>query len=123
MRGGEPVQHGVALDGSEAALKALTAGVDMDMQSDLYNTKLPELVRSGRLKMEVIDQAVTRVLRLKVAIGLFERPYTDEKSIASRMLTPEHVELARQAAEESFVLLKNDPVNTFTPTTSWTSGR
>ena len=123
MRGGEPVQHGVALDGSEAALKALTAGVDMDMQSNLYDTKLPELVQSGRLKMEVIDQAVARVLRLKFALGLFERPYTDEKSIASRMLTPEHVELARQAAEESFVLLKNDPVNTFTPTTSWTSGR
>ena len=108
---GELVQHGVALDGREAALKALTAGVDMDMQSNLYDTKLPELVQSGRLKMEVIDQAVTRVLRLKFALGLFERPYTDEKLNASRMLTPEHLEIARQAAEESFVLLKNDPVN------------
>ncbi|MGO9107687.1 MAG: beta-glucosidase BglX [Thermoguttaceae bacterium] len=108
---GELVQHGVALDGREAALKALTAGVDLDMQSNLYNTKLPELLHSGRLKMEVIDQAVTRVLRLKVALGLFERPYTDEKPGASRMLTPEHLEIARQAAEESFVLLKNDSVN------------
>ena len=108
---GELVQHGVALDGSEAALKALTAGVDMDMQSNLYDTKLPELVQSGRLEMEVIDQSVARVLRVKFALGLFERPYTDERSSASRMLTPEHVELARQAAEESFVLLKNDPVN------------
>ena len=61
---GELVQHGVALDGREAALKAITAGVDMDMQSNLYDTKLPELVQSGRLKMEVIDQSVTRVLRV-----------------------------------------------------------
>ena len=82
---GELVAHGVALDGREAALKALTAGVDMDMQSNLYDTKLPELVGhhvpmvGGRLKMEVIDQAVTRVLRVKFALGLFERPYTDEK--------------------------------------------
>ncbi len=110
-------QHGVALDGREAALKALTAGVDMDMQSNLYDTKLPELVGhhvpmvGGRLKMDVIDQAVTRVLRVKFALGLFERPYTDEKPGSSRMLTPEHLELARQAAEESFVLLKNDAVH------------
>ncbi len=108
---GELIQHGVALDGREAAWKAFTAGVDMDMQSNLYGTKLPELLRSGRLKMELIDQAVARVLRVKFALGLFERPYTDEKLSATRILTPEHIELARQAAEESFVLLKNDPVH------------
>ncbi len=108
---GELVQHGVALDGRAAALKALTAGVDMDMQSNLYNTKLPALLQSGRLKIEVVDRAVVRVLRLKIALGLFERPYTDEKASAARMLTPEHLAVARQAAEESFVLLKNDPVN------------
>ena len=117
---GELVQHGVALDGREAALKAITAGVDMDMQSGLYDTVLPELVESGRLKMEVIDRAVARVLRIKFALGLFERPYTDEKQSTSPMAalaagtaTPrraEHTELARRAAEESFVLLKNEPV-------------
>ena len=107
---GELVQHGVALDGREAAFKALTAGVDMDMQSNLYATHLPELVRSGRLKMEAIDRAVTRVLRVKFALGLFERPYTDEKLHAAATLKPEHLEIARQAAEASFVLLKNDPV-------------
>ena len=61
--------------------------------------------------MDVIDQAVTRVLRLKFALGLFERPYTDEKPPAATMLTLAHFEIARRAAEESFVLLKNDPVN------------
>ena len=108
---GELIQHGVALDGREAAWKAFAAGVDMDMQSNLYGTKLPELLRSGRLKMELVDQAVARVLRVKFALGLFERPYTDEKLSATRILTREHIELARQAAEESFVLLKNDPVH------------
>ncbi len=107
---GELVQHGVALDGREAAFKALTAGVDMDMQSNLYATQLPELVRSGRLTMEAIDRAVTRVLRVKFALDLFERPYTDEKLHAATTLKPEHLEIARQAAEASFVLLKNDPV-------------
>jgi len=107
---GELVQHGVALDGREAGLKAITAGVDMDMQSGLYDTVLPELVQSGRLKVEVIDQAVARVLRIKFALGLFEHPYTDEKQSAAKTLANEYVELARQAAEESFVLLKNDAV-------------
>ena len=108
---GELLQHGVALDGRQAAWKAITAGVDMDMQSNLYSTELPKLVHSGRLKIEVIDQAVARVLRLKLALGLFQQPYTDEKVNASRMLAAEHLQLARQAAEESCVLLKNDPVN------------
>jgi beta-glucosidase len=108
---GELVQHGVALDGREAALKAITAGVDMDMQSGLYDTVLPELVQSGRLKIEVIDRAVTRILRIKFALRLFERPYTDEIQSAARAIKTDHTELARRAAEESFVLLKNDPVN------------
>ena len=108
---GELVSHGIALDGRAAALKAVTAGVDMDMQGNLYNTKLPELVQAGQLKRDVIDEAVTRVLRLKFALGLFEHPYTDEKLSASVMVRPAHLELARQAAEESFVLLKNEPVN------------
>jgi beta-glucosidase len=108
---GELVQHGIAIDGREAAFKAFTAGVDMDMQSNLYDTKLAELVESGRLKIEAIDRSVARVLRLKCALGLFERPYTDESLSGARTVKPEHVALAWQAAEESFVLLKNDLVH------------
>ncbi len=106
----ELIAHGVALDGDDAALKALNSGVDMDMASSLYNTKGEELVKSGRLKMSVIDAAVTRVLRLKFALGLFGKPYTDETLSPKVMMTQEHLDLARRAAEESFVLLKNDEV-------------
>lgn len=109
---GELIDHGIALDGGEAARKALVSGVDMDMVSGLYTTKLAGLVASGQLKPEVIDEAVTRVLRTKFALGLFERPYTNEALAASVLLNPAHLETARTAAEESFVLLKNDPPTT-----------
>jgi beta-glucosidase len=118
---GELIQHGVALDGREAALKAITAGVDMDMQSGLFDTVLPELVESGKLKIDVIDRSVMRVLRIKFALGLFERPYTEDSRVGvSPAESPsktalgaalEHLELAERAAEESFVLLKNNNVN------------
>jgi len=106
---GELQEQGVALDGDEAARKAVTAGVDMDMQSGLYITKLAGLVKSGKLKMQVIDEAVRRILRIKFALGLFEHPYTNEMTPTTP--APDYAGTARQAAEESFVLLKNDPVN------------
>ena len=107
---GELIQHGIALDGAEAAFKGLTAGVDMDMQANLYNQHLAVLVESGKLDVAVIDESVRRLLRLKFALGLFENPYTDEGRSASVILKESHLELARRAAEESFVLLKNDAV-------------
>lgn len=106
----ELINHGVALDGADAAAKALHSGVDMDMASNLYNTQGTALVKSGRLKMKDIDTAVERVLRLKFALGLFENPYTDETLEPKVTRTPQHIALARRAAEESFVLLKNEPV-------------
>jgi beta-glucosidase len=106
---GELLAQGVALNGSQAAFKALTAGVDMDMEGTVYITKLADLVQNGLLKIEVIDEAVRRILRFKFALGLFERPYTDETPGAEVSLKPEYLALARRAAEESFVLLKNDP--------------
>jgi beta-glucosidase len=104
---GELIKHGVALDGATASLKALTAGVEMDMEAHLYGPEVPRLVREGKLSEAVVNEAVRRVLRVKFALGLFENPYVDEKA-ASYAATPQKRELARRMAEESFVLLKNE---------------
>ena len=97
--------HGIALDGATAAAKALNAGVDIDMMSHLYDTQLPALVKSGRVSMATIDEAVRRVLRLKFALGLFEHPFTTGPEVTNAV--PDHRPLARRGAQESFVLLKN----------------
>src|SRR3984893_15427151 len=76
---GELLKHGIAGDGATAARKALTAGVDMDMESNLYHARLAALVDSGQVPMPVLDEAVRRVLRVKYAMGLFEHPYAEEK--------------------------------------------
>ena len=104
----ELINHGVALDGKTAAAKALNAGVDIDMMSHLYDTELPKLLKSGIVSMAVLDEAVRRVLRLKFALGLFEQPFTKGTEVTGAV--PEHRPLARRAAEESFVLLKNGNV-------------
>ena len=106
----ELIPHGIANDGATAARKALLAGVDMDMVSSLYHDHLAKLVRSGEVPETAVDEAVRRVLRVKIALGLFELPYTDETKEAGAMLHPDSVALARTAAEESFVLLKNASV-------------
>jgi beta-glucosidase len=102
----ELINHGVASTGAIAARKALNAGVDMDMESDLYRTRLAALVQSKALDGSVIDEAVRRVLRVKFALGLFEHPYADEKKPAY-VATPEKRAVARKAAEETLVLLQN----------------
>lgn len=107
----ELIPQGVALDGATAARKAANAGVDMDMESNLYRTELPALVRSGAIPQSVLDEAVRRILRVKFALGLFEHPYTDENNDDARPIPPASLELARTAAEQSFVLLKNAPIN------------
>ncbi len=105
----ELIHHGVALDAATAAEKAINAGVDVDMMSHLYDTQLPALIRSGRVPMSVVDEAVRRVLRVKFALGLFEHPYADVPEITAAV--PEHRPMVLQAAEESFVLLENKQVN------------
>ena len=105
----ELIHHGVAIDRETAALKGFMAGVDLDMASSVYHDHLAELVKSGQVPEARIDESVRNVLRLKFALGLFERPYADESREAAAMLRPEGVSLARKAAERSFVLLKNSP--------------
>lgn len=104
---GELVQHGVARDLREAARLSILAGVDIDLDSGAYTKYLAHLVEDGSVPVEVVDDAVRRVLRLKFCLGLFEHPYTDESLAAKYILTPEAQDLARQVAQESMVLLKN----------------
>jgi beta-glucosidase len=106
----ELMAHGIAEDGATAAQKALQAGVDMDMVSNLYHRNLLQLVASGRLPQAEIDEAVRRVLRVKFAMGLFEHPYADENKEAAAMLRPENRAVAKAAGIRSLVLLRNEAV-------------
>lgn len=101
------VDHGVAANAHEAALLAILAGVDMDMIDDSYLT-LAQAVKDGRLREEVIDTAVGRVLAAKFALGLFENPYGDAAREKAAWLSPEHLKAAREIAQKSIVLLRNE---------------
>ena len=105
----ELTNHGIALDAATATRKALLAGVDVDMMSHFYDTQLPGLIRSGQVPMSAVDEAVRRVLRVKFALGIFEHPYATGTEVTAAV--PEHRPLVRRAAEESFVLLQNNPLN------------
>ncbi len=102
------IDHGVAEDEQAAAVIAATAGVDMEMVSSSYIDHLDELVRKGKFPLSIIDEAVSRILRVKFRAGLFENPYTDVAIAPKVMLADEHLEIARQMARESMVLLKNE---------------
>jgi beta-glucosidase len=103
----ELINHGIG-DGPTVARKALEAGVDMDMEGYLFGTVIAPQVRAGKIPESVVDEAVRRVLRVKFALGLFEHPYAPEGP--AYKVTPELRATARQVAEETFVLLKNDPL-------------
>jgi beta-glucosidase len=105
----ELIPHGIANDPATAARKAFLSGVEMDMVSSFYHDTLANLVRSGQVSEADLNAAVRDVLRVKLALGLFEHPYADETHEASAMLQPESVALSRTVAEHSFVLLKNSP--------------
>ncbi|MCU1305075.1 MAG: beta-glucosidase [Candidatus Sulfotelmatobacter sp.] len=104
----ETIPHGIALDGRVAARKSILAGLDVDLEGNMYSRYLAELVRSGDVPEAAVDQAARRVLRIKFALGLFDHPYTPEPAGTGKPeLDPAHIEFARTAAERSFVLLKN----------------
>ncbi len=105
---GETIAHGIAVDGKTAARKAILAGLDIDLESNLFSPYLAELVRSGAVPESAVDQAARRMLRIKFALGLFEHPYTPEPQADGKpQLDPADVQFARRVAERSFVLLKN----------------
>jgi beta-glucosidase len=103
----ELINHSIG-DGPTVARKALEAGVDIDMEGNLYGTTIAAQVRSGKIPESVVDEAVRRVLRVKFALGLFDHPYTTDGPVYDA--TPERRAAARKVAEETFVLLKNEPV-------------
>ncbi|WP_210493292.1 beta-glucosidase BglX [Microvirga antarctica] len=114
----ELLGHGIAADGAEASRKALLAGVDMDMMGQLYIKHVPTEVRAGRIPEAVVDEAVRRVLRTKVRLGLFEKPDIDPTRVDSIFPTAESRQAAREVARETMVLLKNrDAVLPIAPTT------
>ena len=105
----ECVIHGIAADNADAGRQAAIAGLDIDMGTDIYRNHLADSVREGLVDESVIDDAVRRILRVKKWLGLFEHPYVPEELMHRYDTLPaEHVELAREAAEKSIVLLKND---------------
>lgn len=106
----EMVVHGYANDLPDAAAKAITAGSDMDMESSAYASSLAHLVRSGRVDVKLVDDAVRRVLTKKFELGLFDDPYrfSDPAREKAALADPRHRAAARRIAAESMVLLKND---------------
>jgi beta-glucosidase len=102
------VTQGFARDGRDAAFRALSAGVDMDMASNTYRQHLAGLVEDGTLKVDDIEAAVRPILAIKVRMGLFEQPYADESKLAQVVALPEHRKEARLAAQRSMVLLRNE---------------
>ena len=101
------IPDGVAADDAEAARKGLTAGVDMEMHSGVYGAQLPKLIESGKVPQSAVDEAVRRVLRVKIALGLFEHPYADEAKAAAAPDAAARA-AARAAGVRSLVLLKNE---------------
>jgi beta-glucosidase len=104
----ELINQGVAATPAEAARRALEAGVDMDMVGGTYQQELAHLVRDGVISEKTVDEAVRRVLRVKLRLGLFEHPYTDPARSREAAPSKESLELALEDAREAVVLLKNE---------------
>ena len=106
----EMIPHGFAKDGAEATAKAVIAGSDMDMESHLYVVELVKLVKEGKVKEALVDDAVRRILRVKFELGLFDDPYKycDEKREKATLGSKANNEAVLNMAKKSIVLLKNE---------------
>ena len=106
---GEMIPHGFAKDNKDAALKAIIAGSDMDMESRSYINHLADLVKEGKVDIKLIDDAVRRILTKKYELGLFDNPYKfcDENREKEQTNNLEHRKFAREIGAKSIVLLKN----------------
>lgn len=108
----EMIPHGYAADEKEAALKAGLAGLDMEMTSTAYSDHLEQLLKEGLLDTKALDEMVRNILRIKFKMNLFESPHFENEEIA---YLPEHLDVAKAAALESMVLLKNNEVLPINP--------
>lgn len=106
---GEMVAHGYVKDNKDAALAAISAGSDMDMESNAYRNNLAQLVAENKVPLPLVDDAVRRVLRKKFELGLFDDPYrfSDPQREKTVLNNPLHRQAAREMAAKSIVLLKN----------------
>ena len=106
----EMIAHGYAEAEKDAAHKAVEAGADIDMMTSAYAANLKRLVEEKKIDEALIDEAAFRILELKNKLGLFENPYkdADAKAQGQVRLCSEHRALAREAAQKTCVLLKND---------------
>jgi beta-glucosidase len=102
--------HGYAVDESDAAVRAFSAGVNMEMAmgKSAYGESLPQAFRNGKITVVQLNEAVRPILETKIRLGLFENPYVDESKAQVVLHDPAHREEARQAAEKSAVLLRNE---------------
>ncbi|MFV8375705.1 beta-glucosidase BglX [Flavobacterium sp. LB1P71] len=106
----EMIAHGFAKDGAEATQKAVISGSDMDMESYLYVVELANLVKTGKVKEALVDDAVRRILRVKFELGLFDDPYKycDEKREKATIGSKANIAGVLDMAKKSIVLLKNE---------------
>ena len=107
---GEMVKHGYVKDDYEAAIAAVLAGTDMDMESRAYKNHLAQLVKQKKVSPAVIDDAVKRILKKKFELGLFDDPYkfSNAQREQQALNNPDHKKFAREIAKKSIVLLKNE---------------
>ncbi|MBL0182652.1 MAG: beta-glucosidase BglX [Chitinophagaceae bacterium] len=107
---GEMINHGNVKNEYEAALSAITAGSDMDMESRCYKNSLPQLIKDKKISAALIDDAVKRILRKKFELGLFDDPYKfcNAEREQAALNDPAHTKIAREMAAKSIVLLKNE---------------
>lgn len=101
----EMINHGFCADGKDAAEKSVNAGVDMDMVSETFIKNLKRSLEENVVSMQAIDNAVRNILRLKFRMGLFDNPYIATPQRVK--YAEEHLKAAKEAVEQSVILLKN----------------
>lgn len=102
---GEMINHGFSKDEKEAALQSINAGVDMEMVSGTFIRNVEQLVKEKKIAKSTIDDAVRNILRLKLRLGLFDNPFVGTGQNVK--YAPEHLDKAKETAEQSAILLKN----------------